>query len=100
MPLTFTDSKVPRDIVLDPRLGAAEAFMDGRLTLQQGGIMELVELLRANTPWDRGGSIGPPSPLRRLSNRIALLRGRRSTTSWARSAMSRIITISAIRSTS
>ena len=72
--LTFTDSKVPRDIVLDPRLGAAEAFMDGRLTLQQGGIMELVELLRANTPWDRGGSIGPPSPLRRLSNRIAFAR--------------------------
>ncbi len=72
--LTFTDSKVPRDIMLDPRLGAAEAFMNGRLTLQQGGIMELVELLRSNAPWDRGGTIGRPSRLRRIGNRIAFAR--------------------------
>ncbi|MBU1605319.1 MAG: cyclopropane-fatty-acyl-phospholipid synthase family protein [Alphaproteobacteria bacterium] len=72
--LTFADKRVPRDIVMDPRLGAAEAYMDGRLTLQRGGIMELVELLRTNAPWDRGGSIGEPSPLRRFGNRIAFAR--------------------------
>lgn len=64
----FTDAKVPRDIVLDPRLGAAEAYMDGRLVLEQGGIMELVELLRSNAPWDRGGDIGRPSLMRRIAN--------------------------------
>ena len=72
--LHFTDSKVPRDILLDPRLGAAEAYMDGRLVLDEGGIMELVELLRSNQPWDRGGTIGGPTRLRRLANRIAFAR--------------------------
>lgn len=67
----FADSKVPRDIILDPRLGAAEAFMDGRLVVESGGIMELIELLRANAPFDRGGRLRPPSPIRRIRNRVA-----------------------------
>ena len=67
--IRFTDRKVSRDILLDPRLGAAETFMEGRLVIERGGIMELVELLRANAPWDRGGSIGSPSRLRRWRNR-------------------------------
>ena len=46
--IRFIDRKVPRDIVFDPRLSAAEAFMDGRLLIERGGIMELVELWRAN----------------------------------------------------
>src|SRR6476646_1352608 len=32
----FADAKVGRDIMLDPRLGAAEAFMDGRLVIERG----------------------------------------------------------------
>jgi cyclopropane-fatty-acyl-phospholipid synthase len=72
--LRFTDKRVPRDIVLDPRLGAAEAYIEDRLVLEQGGIMELVELLRSNAPWDRGGTIGQPSALRRIGNRIAFAR--------------------------
>ena len=72
--IRFTDNKVPRDILLDPRLGAAETYMDGRLVIERGGIMELVELLRANRPWDRGGSIGGPKLLRRISNRVAFAR--------------------------
>ena len=72
--IRFADEKVPRDIVLDPRLGAAETYMDGRLILERGGIMELVELLRTNNPWDRGGSIGEPSRLRRIRNRLAFAR--------------------------
>lgn len=72
--LIFADKRVPRDIVLDPRLGAAEAFMDGRLILHRGGIMELVELLRSNAPWDRGASIGKPSLMRRIGNQIAFTR--------------------------
>ncbi len=60
-----------RRILLDPRLGAAEAFMDGQLEVERGDIMDLVALLRANSPWDRGDRLVPPSPLRRLRNRIA-----------------------------
>ncbi len=63
-----TDDRVPRDIIMDPRLGAAEAFMDGRLVLEEGDIMDMVTLLRANNRWDEGGDIDPPSLLRRLAN--------------------------------
>ncbi|MBX7514575.1 class I SAM-dependent methyltransferase [Qipengyuania sp. GH38] len=72
--IRLADKKVPRDIVLDPRLGAAEAFMDGRLVIEQGGIMELVELLRSNQPWDKGGTIGSPKLVRRIVNRIGFAR--------------------------
>jgi len=67
----LTDDRVPRDIILDPRLGAAEAFMDGRLLIEDGDIMGLVTLLRANNRWDEGGDIGKPSFLRRLTNKAS-----------------------------
>lgn len=66
--LRFADDAVPRDILMDPRLGAAEAFMDGRLIVEEGDIMGLVTLLRANNRWDEGGDIDPPSMLRRIGN--------------------------------
>ena len=67
--IRFTDAKVPRDIIMDPRLGAAEAFMDGRLVIEEGDVMGLVTLLRANSQWDQGGDIGPPNLLRRVIDR-------------------------------
>lgn len=67
--LRFTDASVPRDIILDPRLGAAEAYIEGRLLIEEGDVMGLVSLLRANNSWDKGGDIGRPSILKRLVNR-------------------------------
>ncbi len=67
--LRFTDAKVPRDILMDPRLGAAEAFIEGRLLIEEGDVMGLVSLLRSNNPWDKGGDIGPPSTFKRLINK-------------------------------
>jgi cyclopropane-fatty-acyl-phospholipid synthase len=67
--LRFTDAAVARDIVLDPRLGAAEAYIDGRLLIEEGDVMGLVSLLRANNAWDKGGDLGRPSALNRLVNR-------------------------------
>ncbi|WP_296716056.1 cyclopropane-fatty-acyl-phospholipid synthase family protein [Erythrobacter sp.] len=69
--LRFTDDRVPRDIVMDPRLGAAEAFIDGRLLIEEGDVMGLATLLRANNAWDKGGDIGRPNPLKRLINRAS-----------------------------
>ena len=69
--IRFTDTRVPRDIILDPRLGAAEAFMDGRLLIEEGDVMCLVSLLRANNPWDKGGDIGPPNFFKKLLNRAS-----------------------------
>lgn len=64
--IKLADDKVARDILLDPRLGAGEAFMDGRLLIESGDVMGLVQLLRANKPWERGGSLLKPSPMRRV----------------------------------
>lgn len=53
----FTSRRGMRRILLDPRLGAGEAFMDGEMELIQGDIMDLVTLIRMNTPWDRGARL-------------------------------------------
>ena len=55
--IRFTSRRGMRRIILDPRLGAAEAFMDGEMELVRGDIMDLVGLIRMNTPWDRGARL-------------------------------------------
>lgn len=69
--LRFTDAAVPRDIILDPRLGAAEAFIDGRLLIEEGDVMGLVSLLRMNDRWERGDDNLRPSAFKRLLNRAS-----------------------------
>jgi len=64
--IRFADTKVPRDIVLDPRLGPPEAFMAGRLIVERGDVMQLVSLLRANQSWDKGGYQIRPTLSKRL----------------------------------
>src|SRR4051812_40851002 len=48
----FTDRRVPTQIARDPGLGAAETYMDGRLILEQGDILDLVTLIRRNNRWE------------------------------------------------
>ncbi len=69
--LRFTDSAVSRDILLDPRLGAAEAFIDGRLMIEEGDVMGLVGLFRMNAPWERGNDHLRPKRLKRLLNKAS-----------------------------
>src|SRR3546814_4959518 len=52
-----------RRIILDPRLGAAEAFMDGDMRIERGDIMALIQLLRMNAPWDRGSTLEDRGPV-------------------------------------
>lgn len=59
-----------RRIVTDPRLGAGEAVMDGRLLVDGEDILGLVTLIRANKPWDRGAGLSAPSLLGKLRTRI------------------------------
>jgi len=67
----FSDAKVPRDIIMDLRLGAAEAFMDGRLVIEKGDVMALVTLLRANDRWEKGRNIPNASAFKRLINSVS-----------------------------
>ena len=50
--MRFADRKVAGEIARDPGLGAAEAWMDGRLLLEQGDILDLVSLIRRSSRWE------------------------------------------------
>ncbi|MBV8687455.1 MAG: class I SAM-dependent methyltransferase [Alphaproteobacteria bacterium] len=73
----LADRRVPRQIARDPGLGAAEAFMDGRLIVEQGDILDLVNIIRGSHKWE--DSDGPNRFLRksgRLRHRLATLNWR------------------------
>ncbi len=61
--IRFASRKAMRRIILDPRLGAAEAFMDGDMRIERGDVMELIQLLRMNAPWDRGSTLKDRGPV-------------------------------------
>lgn len=63
--IRFADRGAANFIVRNPGLGAAEAFMDGRLLIEQGDIRDLVNLLAGNGLWEEGGRGLKPSPARR-----------------------------------
>ncbi|WP_267378516.1 MULTISPECIES: cyclopropane-fatty-acyl-phospholipid synthase family protein [unclassified Sphingomonas] len=63
--IRFTDRGAASFIVRHPALGAAEAFMDGRLVVERGDIRDLVNLLTANDPWEAGADALAANPLRR-----------------------------------
>jgi len=69
--LRLHDKAVARDIVLHPRLGLAEAYMDGRISVDGDDIMGLVGLVRANNPWESGRRLEQQGPLRRLIKRAS-----------------------------
>ena len=48
----FTDRSTPRKIVLSPSLGAGEAYMDGRMLLEQGDIYDLLDLVTWNNRFE------------------------------------------------
>ena len=47
-------------------MGAAEAYMDGRLVVERGDIRDLVNLLTANDSWEAGANALVPSRGRRM----------------------------------
>ncbi len=50
----FADSKVPFQIMKNPRLGFGEAYMDGRIILEEGTILDLLEIVMGSNPWEEG----------------------------------------------
>jgi cyclopropane-fatty-acyl-phospholipid synthase len=58
--MRFTTKSVPGQIIRDPALGVAEAFMHGRLVIEQGDIMQLLALASSNNRWeDATGALDP-----------------------------------------
>ena len=79
--IRFTDSRVPRDIALQPDLGAGEAYMNGRLVIEQGDVLDLTTLIYRNNPWEQGGTFDDPSLMRRI---FRSAKGRLARINWAR----------------
>jgi cyclopropane-fatty-acyl-phospholipid synthase len=52
----FTDRKVAFDLVRNPRLGVGEAYMDGRLIIEDGTILDLLEMIVGANRWEDGGN--------------------------------------------
>ncbi|HEU4970093.1 cyclopropane-fatty-acyl-phospholipid synthase family protein [Sphingomonas sp.] len=61
----FVDKATPRRIARWPRIGAGEAYMDGRLIVENGDILDLIRLVRNGNPFERGGKLEAPNPIRR-----------------------------------
>ena len=55
--IRFTDKATPRRIALNLALGAGEAFMDGRLVMEQGDIRDLIDLVTYNLRWERSNTV-------------------------------------------
>jgi cyclopropane-fatty-acyl-phospholipid synthase len=53
----FTTAGAARATAINPALGAGEAFMDGRLVIEQGDIRQLVDLVTWNLRWQRDNPV-------------------------------------------
>ena len=52
----LADRRVLFDIARNPRLGLGEAYMDGRVTVEDGSILDLLELITGANRWEDAGS--------------------------------------------
>ena len=50
--LHFADTRVGFDILRNPRLGLGEAYMDGRITIEGGTILDLLLLVTGSNRWE------------------------------------------------
>jgi cyclopropane-fatty-acyl-phospholipid synthase len=77
----FASRRAMRRVILDPRLGAGESYIDGDMEVVEGDIMALIGLLRMNTPWDRGAKLKDKTRLGRwidgLKTRLGSINRRR-----------------------
>jgi cyclopropane-fatty-acyl-phospholipid synthase len=51
----FNDRKVAFDIIRNPRLGFGEAYMNGRLTIEDGTILDLMRMIVGANRWEDWG---------------------------------------------
>jgi cyclopropane-fatty-acyl-phospholipid synthase len=75
----LTDRGAAMSIARDPRIGAGEAYMDGRLVVEQGDIRDLILLIRYNAPFEKKGALKPKGPVRKS---LSVLAGRLDQINW------------------
>ena len=65
-----------RRILRDPSLGAAEAFMDGGIEIEQGEILDLLILFASNNRWEDNDSVLFPSAFKKAIDAVMFRLGR------------------------
>jgi cyclopropane-fatty-acyl-phospholipid synthase len=75
----LTDRGAAMSIAKDPRIGAGEAYMDGRLVVEQGDIRDLILLIRYNAPFEKQGALKPKGPVRKTLSHLV---GRLDQINW------------------
>jgi cyclopropane-fatty-acyl-phospholipid synthase len=75
----FTDRGASTHVVRDPRVGAAEVFMEGRMVIEQGDLRDLLLLVRYNAPIESQGPLKPKGPVRKMVRHLA---GRLDQINW------------------
>jgi cyclopropane-fatty-acyl-phospholipid synthase len=66
--LRFTDKGAANFIARHPDLGAGEAFMEGRMVVEDGDILDLLTLIKQNDRWEDGAvNIRPTVPRRAMT---------------------------------
>lgn len=68
--IRFTDRRVAADIARDPATGTGEAYMDGRMLVEQGDIRDLLYLARSNATFEAGQDFGPKTMLKRIAEEV------------------------------
>jgi cyclopropane-fatty-acyl-phospholipid synthase len=67
----FTDKKVAYDILRSPSLGVGDAYMDGRLAIEDGTILDLLEMVQESNRWEDGrGAKALGRDLKRLLRKL------------------------------
>ena len=79
----FTDRRVGFDIARNPRLGIGEVFMNGRLVIEDGTILDLLEMVVGSNRWEdwgegRSALTKGKKKLMSLFNQNNLVRARRN----------------------
>jgi cyclopropane-fatty-acyl-phospholipid synthase len=54
--ISIADRRVPFELMRNPRLAIGETYMDGRLVIEDGTILDLLELITSNNRWEEGGN--------------------------------------------
>ena len=73
--IRLADRRVPFEIIRNPRLAVGEAYMDGRLEIENGTMLDLLKLVVGSNRWEEGGkgraklNKGKMNPLRALLRR-------------------------------
>ena len=56
--IRLTDRKALGQLARYPRLALGELYMDGRLVIEQGTMLDLLRIVVGSNPWERGGQRG------------------------------------------